>query len=160
MTEKDSYSSIEARMSTDGHIYTQKVQTTTSKDSNSNSNSNSQQNQADKENALNSQTQSKNQADKEYIDKEFTTLQGTLVVMPSEETMTAKIGKIVSLSGFGKHLSGNYYIKGIRREINNSTGFSMEFDVVKTAFGGKIIKKEENSLSGEREKPKVVDKGV
>ena len=154
MTEKDSYSSIEARMSTDGHIYTQEVQTT------SEENSNSQQNQADKENALNSQTQSKNKADKEYIDKEFTTLQGTLVVMPSEETMTAKIGKIISVSGFGKHLSGNYYIKGIRREINNSTGFSMEFDVVKTAFGGKIIKKEENSLSGEREKPKVVDKGV
>lgn len=159
MPEKDSYSSIEARMSKDGHIYTQEVQTASGETENKDS-ANSQQNQADKENALKSQTQSKNEADKEYIEKEFATLQGTLVVMPSEETMLAKIGKVVSLDGFGKHLSGNYYIKGIRREINNSTGFSMEFDVVKTAFGGKIIKKEEKSTSGEREKPKVVDKGV
>lgn len=165
MTEKDSYSSIEARITDTGKIYTKIQDTPSPEEDTGNINTttdsaNSRKNQVDKENAVNSQTQSKNLADKDYIDREFATLHGTLVVMPSERTMLAKIGQIISLEGFGKYLSGNYYIKGIRREINNSIGYSMEFEVVKTAFGGKLVKKEENSNSGEREKPKVVDKEV
>lgn len=103
------------------------------------------------------QTKAKKEADKEYIEKEFTTLQGSLVLMPSEETMLLKVGDIISLDGFGKNLSGAYYIAEIERTIDSSSGYSMTLTVVKTAFGGTVVKKEEKS-SGERDKPATVSK--
>lgn len=134
-------------------IYIQREENTTSNNaggSASNSGANSTQiNQQ--------QTKAKKEADKEYIEKEFTTLQGSLVLMPSEETMLIKIGDIISLDGFGKNLSGTYFVSEIERTIDSSSGYSMTLTVVKTAFGGKVVKKEENS-SGERDKPATVEK--
>ena len=104
------------------------------------------------------QTKAKKEADKEYIEKEFTTLQGSLVLMPSEETMLLKVGGIISLDGFGKNLSGAYYIAEIERTIDSSSGYTMTLTVVKTAFGGTVVKKEENKSSGERDKPATVSK--
>ena len=104
------------------------------------------------------QTKAKKEADKEYIEKEFTTLQGSLVLMPSEETMSLKVGDIISLDGFGKNLSGAYYIAEIERTIDSSSGYTMTLTVVKTAFGGTVVKKEENKSSGERDKPATVSK--
>ena len=104
------------------------------------------------------QTKAKKEADKEYIEKEFTTLQGSLVLMPSEETMSLKVGDIISLDGFGKNLSGAYYISEIERTIDSSSGYTMTLTVVKTAFGGTVVKKEENKSSGERDKPATVSK--
>lgn len=104
------------------------------------------------------QTKSKKEADKEYIEKEFTTLQGSLVLMPSEETMSLKVGDIISLDGFGKNLSGAYYIAEIERTIDSSSGYTMTLTVVKTAFGGTVVKKEEKKSSGERDKPATVSK--
>lgn len=104
------------------------------------------------------QTKAKKEADKEYIEKEFTTLQGSLVLMPSEETMSLKVGDIISLDGFGKNLSGAYYIAEIERTIDSSSGYTMTLTVVKTAFGGTVVKKEEKKSSGERDKPATVSK--
>ncbi len=104
------------------------------------------------------QTKAKKEADKEYIEKEFTTLQGSLVLMPSEETMLLKVGDIISLDGFGKNLSGAYYIAEIERTIDSSSGYTMTLTVVKTAFGGTVVKKEEKKSSGERDKPATVSK--
>lgn len=104
------------------------------------------------------QTKAKKEADKEYIEKEFTTLQGSLMLMPSEETMALKVGDIISLDGFGKNLSGAYYIAEIERTIDSSSGYTMTLTVVKTAFGGKVVKKEEKKSSGERDKPATVSK--
>lgn len=104
------------------------------------------------------QTKAKKEADKEYIEKEFTTLQGSLVLMPSEETMLLKVGDIISLDGFGKNLSGAYYISEIERTIDSSSGYTMTLTVVKTAFGGTVVKKEEKKSSGERDKPATVSK--
>lgn len=104
------------------------------------------------------QTKAKKEADKEYIEKEFTTLQGSLVLMPSEETMSLKVGDIISLDGFGKNLSGAYYISEIERTIDSSSGYTMTLTVVKTAFGGTVVKKEEKKSSGERDKPATVSK--
>lgn len=104
------------------------------------------------------QTKAKKEADKEYIEKEFTTLQGSLVLMPSEETMSLKVGDIIYLDGFGKNLSGAYYIAEIERTIDSSSGYTMTLTVVKTAFGGTVVKKEEKKSSGERDKPATVSK--
>lgn len=104
------------------------------------------------------QTKAKKEADKEYIEKEFTTLQGSLVLMPSEETMSLKVGDIISLDGFGNNLSGAYYISEIERTIDSSSGYTMTLTVVKTAFGGTVVKKEEKKSSGERDKPATVSK--
>lgn len=119
--------------------------------------SNTSGNSSDSAQINSQQTKAKKEADKEYIEKEFTTLQGSLVLMPSEETMLLKVGDIISLDGFGKNLSGAYYIAEIERTIDSSSGYTMTLTVVKTAFGGTVVKKEEKS-SGERDKPTTVNK--
>lgn len=122
------------------------------------SNSNNSGTSSDSAQINSQQTKAKKEADKEYIEKEFTTLQGSLVLMPSEETMSLKVGDIISLDGFGKNLSGAYYIAEIERTIDSSSGYTMTLTVVKTAFGGTVVKKEEKKSSGERDKPATVSK--
>lgn len=136
-------------------IYVQ--QSTGSEASEKSSTSNTGGDSSDSAQINSQQTKAKKEADKEYIEKEFTTLQGSLVLMPSEETMMLKVGDIISLDGFGKNLSGAYYIAEIERTIDSSSGYSMTLTVVKTAFGGTVVKKEEKS-SGERDKPATVSK--
>lgn len=131
---------------------------TSEKSSSSSSSTDSNKGSSSDSAQINSQqTKAKKEADKEYIEKEFTTLQGSLVLMPSEETMLMKVGDIISLDGFGKNLSGAYYIAEIERTIDSSSGYTMTLTVVKTAFGGTVVKKEEKS-SGERDKPATVSK--
>lgn len=131
----------------------------TSSEKSSSSSTNSDKGSSSDSAQINSQqTKVKKEADKEYIEKEFTTLQGSLVLMPSEETMLLKVGDIISLDGFGKNLSGAYYISEIERTIDSSSGYTMTLTVVKTAFGGTVVKKEEKKSSGERDKPATVSK--
>jgi hypothetical protein len=131
----------------------------TSSEKSSSSSTNSDKGSSSDSAQINSQqTKAKKEADKEYIEKEFTTLQGSLVLMPSEETMLLKVGDIISLDGFGKNLSGAYYISEIERTIDSSSGYTMTLTVVKTAFGGTVVKKEEKKSSGERDKPATVSK--
>lgn len=131
----------------------------TSSEKSSSSSTNSDKGSSSDSAQINSQqTKVKKEADKEYIEKEFTTLQGSLVLMPSEETMSLKVGDIISLDGFGKNLSGAYYISEIERTIDSSSGYTMTLTVVKTAFGGTVVKKEEKKSSGERDKPATVSK--
>lgn len=92
--------------------------------------------------ANDTQTKSKKKADREFIEKEFTTLTGTLDLAPSCSVMGLKLGDVIQLMGLGKNLSGSYYISGITRVLN-SNGFSMSLSVIKTSFGGKIITKED-----------------
>lgn len=131
----------------------------TSSEKSSSSSTNSDKGSSSDSAQINSQqTKVKKEADKEYIEKEFTTLQGSLVLMPSEETMALKVGDIISLDGFGNNLSGAYYISEIERTIDSSSGYTMTLTVVKTAFGGTVVKKEEKKSSGERDKPATVSK--
>lgn len=138
-------------------IYVQQSTGSESEASEKSSTSNTGGDSSDSAQINSQQTKAKKEADKEYIEKEFTTLQGSLVLMPSEETMMLKVGDIISLDGFGKNLSGAYYIAEIERTIDSSSGYSMTLTVVKTAFGGTVVKKEEKS-SGERDKPATVSK--
>lgn len=141
-----------------GSETSEKSSSTGGTSSNSNSGTSNSGTSSDSAQINSQQTKAKKEADKEYIEKEFTTLQGSLVLMPSEETMSLKVGDIISLDGFGKNLSGAYYISEIERTIDSSSGYTMTLTVVKTAFGGKVVKKEEKKSSGERDKPATVSK--
>lgn len=141
-----------------GSETSEKSSSTGGTSSNSNSGTSNSGTSSDSAQINSQQTKAKKEADKEYIEKEFTTLQGSLVLMPSEETMLLKVGDIISLDGFGKNLSGAYYISEIERTIDSSSGYTMTLTVVKTAFGGTVVKKEEKKSSGERDKPATVSK--
>lgn len=75
--------------------------------------------------------------EKEYNEIEVNTLQGTLNFIATEETIKLKPGDTVKLNGFGKYLSGNYYVKDITRNISNE-GYSHTATVIRTDFGATL----------------------
>ena len=75
--------------------------------------------------------------EKKYNEIEVNTLSGTLNFIVTEETIKLKAGDTIKLKGLGNHLSGNYYIKDITRQIS-SNGYSHSATVIKTDFGSKI----------------------
>lgn len=85
-----------------------------------------------------SKVASKLKADKDYIEIEFNTLQGSLVVTPSEKTMPIRVGNTVQLSGFGNYLSGQYYVSGVERHLSVDSGYTQSLTVVKTGFGDSV----------------------
>ena len=72
--------------------------------------------------------------EKKYNTIEINTLVGTLSFIVTEETIKLKAGDTVKLNGLGKHLSGNYYVKDITRQIS-SNGYSHSATLIKTDFG-------------------------
>lgn len=72
--------------------------------------------------------------EKKYNTIEINTLNGTLSFIVTEETIKLKTGDTVKLEGLGNHLSGNYYIKDITRQIS-SKGYSHSATLIKTDFG-------------------------
>ena len=72
--------------------------------------------------------------EKQYNTIEINTLNGTLSFIVTEETLKLKAGDTVKLRGLGKHLSGNYYVKDITRQIS-SNGYSHSATLIKTDFG-------------------------
>ena len=80
--------------------------------------------------------------EKKYNTIELNTLEGTLNFIVTEETIKLRAGDTVKLNGLGKHLSGNYYIKDLTRQISNN-GYSHSATLIKTDFGKslKVTKK-------------------
>lgn len=80
--------------------------------------------------------------EKKYNTIELNTLEGTLNFIVTEETIKLRTGDTVKLNGLGKHLSGNYYIKDLTRQISNN-GYSHSATLIKTDFGKslKVTKK-------------------
>lgn len=68
---------------------------------------------------------------------EINTLQGTLSFIVNDKTIKLKVGDTVNLVGLGKSLSGNYYVKEIKRTIN-AGGYSHTATVIRTDFGDKL----------------------
>lgn len=68
---------------------------------------------------------------------EINTLQGTLSFIVNDKTIKLKVGDTVNLAGLGKSLSGNYYVKEIKRTINAS-GYSHTATVIRTDFGDRL----------------------
>jgi len=80
-------------------------------------------------------TDSKTDAEKEYIDVEFNTLTGDVELIPTKNNMKLKAGQTVEFRGIGKYLSGLYFIAEIKRKIDKDNGFSMTATLYKNGFG-------------------------
>lgn len=112
-----------------------------SNNSSDNSSSSSSSNSASSGSNLTSTTSdgssSTGTVEKEYNDIEMNTLSGTLNFIVTEETIQLKAGDTVKLSGLGKYLSGDYYVKEITRQIG-SNGYSHSATLIKTDFGNSL----------------------
>lgn len=91
--------------------------------------------------------------EKKYNTIEINTLNGTLSFIVTEETIKLKAGDTVKLNGLGKHLSGNYYVKDITRQIS-SNGYAHSATLIKTDFGESL----KVSSSTTKKKNKTVTK--
>ncbi len=66
-------------------------------------------------------------------------LEGSLSLLPTPENLKIKVGETISLKGFGKYLSGRYYVSSVNRTYSAS-GLSISVEVLKTNFR-KSVKK-------------------
>ena len=78
---------------------------------------------------------SKSEAEREYIEREFSTLKGDLVLTSSKRSIKVKVNDTVMLEGFGKNLSGLYYVDEVKRKIDNAGGYKITLNVLKNSFG-------------------------
>lgn len=85
-----------------------------------------------------SKVNSKAQADSEFIEMEFNTLEGELSLKASKKTIAIKSGDTIIIEGIGKYLSGMYYVTSVKRTIDNSQGYSHTLTVIKTGFGSSL----------------------
>lgn len=92
-----------------------------------------------------SEVDSKTEADKEYIEVEFNTLVGELVVSPSKKTIRIKVNDTVDLVGLGSHLSGKYFVSAVKRTLDKDSGYSQTITVIKNGFDDSLKKKTESS---------------
>lgn len=79
------------------------------------------------------------QAESEYIEVEYNTLQGELSIVPTDNSLKMKVGDTIKLKGVGKYLSGLYFVSEIKRTIG-SDGYNQTLTVIKTGFGDSLKK--------------------
>ena len=77
-------------------------------------------------------------AEREYRDIEYNTLRGEAELMPTADTIGMRYMTTANVAGFGKHLSGLYYVEGIKRTLDNSQGYSQTATLIKTGFGNSM----------------------
>lgn len=106
-----------------------------------------------------SQVDSKNEADKEYIETEFNTLLGEMVVIPSKKTVRLKVNDTVNVEGLGSYLSGKYFVSAVKRTLNSS-GYSQTLTVIKNGFGDSLKKKSDSSTGTSKSRLATVSKSA
>lgn len=89
------------------------------------------------------------EAEAEYKEIEYNTLQGDISVIPTLKTMKLKVGDTVTLKGIGKYLSGQYFISNIKRSLSDN-GYSQTMTLIKTGFGDSLKKPSSNEDSTKR----------
>lgn len=94
-----------------------------------------------------SQVDSKTEADKQFIEVEFNTLVGELVVNPSKKNIRIKVNDTVEVLGVGSHLSGKYFVSAIKRTLSQDSGYSQTLTVIKNGFGDSLKKPMESTES-------------
>ena len=98
---------------------------------------------------------SKSQSDKEYIEIEFNTLEGELVVAPSKKTIRVGVNDTVEVSGVGSYLSGKYFVSAVKRTLNKDSGYSQTLTVIKNGFGDSLKRAGGNTETTESRSEKV-----
>lgn len=80
---------------------------------------------------------SQQQADKQMIELELTTLTGEVQLRAFPNLLQLKPFQTVIINGIGKYLSGLYFITNVKRSLN-SEGFSESISVLKNGFGDSL----------------------
>ena len=75
--------------------------------------------------------------EKKYNTIEYNILEGTLKIIATKSTIKIKAGDTIKLKGFGKYLSGKYYVQDVTRNLTSS-GYEMSLTVIKTDYGDSI----------------------
>lgn len=88
--------------------------------------------------------------EKKYNEIETNILSGTLNFICNKETIKLRAGDTVTLSGFGKYISGKYYVKEVVRQIS-SNGYSHSATVIKTDFGNSLKMKGGETKKNEKQ---------
>lgn len=94
---------------------------------------------------MDASTDSKTNAEKEYIDIEFNTLTGDVELIPTKKNMQIKSGCTINFKGIGKYLSGLYFVSEVKRKIDKDNGFSLTVSLLKNGFGDNL--KSQNTTS-------------
>lgn len=105
------------------------------------------------------QVDSKEEADKEYIETEFNTLVGELVVSPSKKTIRIGVNDTVEVLGIGSYLSGKYFVSAVKRTLNKDSGYSQTLTVIKNGFGDSL-KRAGGSTESTESRIAVVEKSA
>lgn len=87
------------------------------------------------ESKKNSGSSDSNSAEREYRDIEYNTLRGDADLVPTPELVALRIMDTINFFGLGTYLSGLYFIEGIKRTLDTSTGYSQTLTLIKTGFG-------------------------
>lgn len=101
------------------------------------------------------QTDTQTEADKEYIDNEYNTLEGDLSHVPSDKLIKIKPGDTIRIKGIGRYLSGLYFVSSVKRTISSSDGYSQTLTVIKTGFGDSLKKAYPDETSSSERKEEV-----
>lgn len=80
-------------------------------------------------------TDSKTEAEKEYIDIEFNTLTGEMSLIPTKDNMKIKTNTTIRLNGVGKYLSGLYFVSEVKRTLTADGGYTLSIGLYKNGFG-------------------------
>ena len=89
--------------------------------------------------------------EKKYNTIELNTLEGSLNFIVNEQTIKLRAGDTVKVSGDGKYLSGDYYVKEVTRQIS-SNGYSHSAVLIKTDFGNSLKTKSSDVPKTEEKK--------
>lgn len=102
-----------------------------------------------------SKVDSKSAADKEYIETEFNTLTGELVLTSTEKSIRIKVNDTIKIEGLGKYLSGLYFVSSIRRTLSKDSGYTHSLSLFKNGFGNSLKKSQEEVETRKEEVPKT-----
>lgn len=78
---------------------------------------------------------SKANAEKEYIEIEFNTLTGDVELIPTKNNLKITTGCTINFRGIGMYLSGLYFVSEIKSKIDKDNGYSLTVSLYKNGFG-------------------------
>lgn len=112
------------------------------------------------DNDTQTQVDSQGEAEKQYIETEFNTLTGELVVIPSKKAIRIKVNDTVEVLGIGKYLSGKYFVSGVKRTISKDDGYSQTLTLLKNGFGDSLKQATTSSDTPTESRGEKVDKNA
>ena len=98
--------------------------------------------------SLDTEVDSGNTAESETVEEEYNILEGELTPLLSIKTDKVKRGDTIYVSGIGRYLTGSYFVKEIKRELDSSSGYSMTFTLMRIGFADTL--KDESTVSTSR----------